>query len=387
MAKAKRRAAFTISVAGSTARSPLKISLNWPLMAVALLVGASIVYLAGLSIFNIITQPNANSGYDLALRGSSSTREFERENQIAQLKNQNTQLQQENQKYKQDIADLDTRVKQLADSIETLKAFAKQLQDRLGVSGPEPPAIPTPSGSTGGNNTTAYLFGDKSGFSVSGAAPGSSDASTSYTAYVADATYYYQQYDKVLSQLQNVNQTLVIKKQNIADLGKQIQNYQNQLNQTVSTFSIDAQRAIDKDVSDNFGVPTDVPVNGLVTSPFGWRPDPFRPGMMGFHYGLDLAVPLLTPVRATKAGYVTYAGYDNSYGWRVEITHSGGWLTLYAHNTNLLVKVGQYVEKGAIISLSGSTGASTGPHVHYELHYNGVPLNPALYIKVPLRYD
>jgi murein DD-endopeptidase MepM/ murein hydrolase activator NlpD len=107
---------------------------------------------------------------------------------------------------------------------------------------------------------------------------------------------------------------------------------------------------------------------------------------LGFHYGIDIAVPMNTPVQATKDGIVTYAAYDEIYGWRVEITHAGGWLSFYAHNTVLLVKVGQHVDKGAIIALSGTTGASTGPHVHYEIHLNGKPVDPALYIKVPLHY-
>ena len=132
MAKAKKRPAFSISISNSSARPPLELSLNRPLLAVLLLVGAAVVYLAGLSAYNMLSQNNTTNGNDLAFQGSGSVREHEREDQIVQLKNLNTQLQQENSKYKQDIADLDTRVKQLADSIETLKAFAKQLQDQVG---------------------------------------------------------------------------------------------------------------------------------------------------------------------------------------------------------------------------------------------------------------
>lgn len=375
MAKAKRRPAFTITINGAATRIPLKFNLSRPVLGVILLVCAALIYLAGLSIYTILTQNNDPNGYNLSINGSSSVREQELENQISQLKNTNNQLQQDNAKYKQDIADLDTRVKQLADSIETLKTFAKQLQDKLGVSSAEPPPIPnsTPSGAVGGDSTAYFNFGG------SGYGNSASD--------VAAAQSYYTQYTQVLAQLQNVNQTITAKQQSINTFGQQLQQYQNQLQQTIDTFNLDAQRTIDKNVTADYGPPTDVPVNGIVTSPFGWRNNPFKPGTNGFHYGIDLAVPLLTPVHATKAGFVTYAGYDNSYGWRIEINHGDGWLTLYAHNTTLLVKVGQHIDKDAIIALSGSTGASTGPHVHYEMHYNNVPVDPALYIKVPLKYD
>jgi len=362
VAKAKKRSAFSISISSATARPPLKLNLNRPLLGVLLLVGAAVVYLAGLSAYNLVTQNTTTNGNDLAFQGSGSVREHEREDQIVQLKNLNTQLQQENTKYKQDISDLDTRVKQLADSIETLKAFAKQLQDK--VSGTGSPPIPTPSGSTDGNTNAGV-------------------------SYIAATQNYYAEYDKVLGQLQNINQTITTKKQGIADLSMKIQNYKDQLVQTSTTYNIDAQRVVSKDVTASFdpSAPGDVPVDGPISSPFGWRQSPFHPGTMGFHYGIDLAVQMNTPVRATKAGIVTYAAYDDVYGWRVEVTHPGGWLSFYAHNTILMVKVGQSIDKGAIIALSGTTGSSTGPHVHYEVHYNGVPVNPVLYMKVPLRYD
>ena len=381
MAKAKKRPAFSISISSASPRPPIRLSLNRPLLAVLLLVGAAVVYLAGLSAYNMFSQNNTTNGNDLAFQGSGSVREHEREDQIVQLKNLNTQLQQENSRYKQDISDLDTRVKQLADSIETLKAFAKQLQDKVGGADSSAlPPIPTPSGSTSSNNTTGSLYGGNTAL-ASNPGPGASN--------IAATQNYYAEYDKVLGQLQNINQTITAKKQGIADLGVKIQNYHTQLVQTATTYNIDSQRAVSKDVTISFdaSAPGDVPVDGPISSPFGWRQSPFHPGAMGFHYGIDLAVQMNTPVRATKAGTVTYAAYDDVYGWRIEITHPGGWLSFYAHNTILMAKVGQTVDKGAIIALSGTTGASTGPHVHYEVHYNGVPVNPVLYMKVPLKYD
>jgi murein DD-endopeptidase MepM/ murein hydrolase activator NlpD len=115
------------------------------------------------------------------------------------------------------------------------------------------------------------------------------------------------------------------------------------------------------------------PVNGPVTSGFG-----VRWGRM--HTGIDIAVPAGTPVRASAAGVVVYAGWMSGYGNLVAIDHGGGLATAYAHNSSLLVTVGQHVSQGDVISLSGSTGHSTGPHVHFEVRVNGVPVDPLGYL-------
>jgi murein DD-endopeptidase MepM/ murein hydrolase activator NlpD len=121
-----------------------------------------------------------------------------------------------------------------------------------------------------------------------------------------------------------------------------------------------------------------------MTSKYGWRDNPFMPGTQQFHYGIDLGCYEGTPVLATKDGVVTHADYDAGYGNRVDISHAGGWLSIYGHNNRILVKVGQVVHKGDIIALSGNTGASTGPHVHYELHKDGTPIDPNTVLAVKL---
>jgi murein DD-endopeptidase MepM/ murein hydrolase activator NlpD len=115
------------------------------------------------------------------------------------------------------------------------------------------------------------------------------------------------------------------------------------------------------------------PVNGPVTSGFG-----MRWGRM--HTGIDIAVPAGTPVHASASGTVVYAGWMSGYGYLVAIDHGNGLATAYAHNSSLLVPVGQHVAQGDTISLSGSTGHSTGPHVHFEVRVNGVPVDPLLYL-------
>lgn len=98
------------------------------------------------------------------------------------------------------------------------------------------------------------------------------------------------------------------------------------------------------------------------------------------HKGVDWGCPVGTTVYASSAGTVVSAGYNSGYGNNVVISHPDGRLTRYAHNSKLLVKAGQWVEQGQSIALSGSTGRSTGPHVHFEIYINGVAVNPLKYI-------
>lgn len=121
------------------------------------------------------------------------------------------------------------------------------------------------------------------------------------------------------------------------------------------------------------------PVRGWISSKFGYRISPFT-GRRVFHEGIDIAARYGAPVRATAKGIVIYAGYKPGYGKLVTIDHGFGYVTRYAHNSKVLVKVGQRVEKGDIIAKVGSSGHSTGPHVHYEVLVNGVPVNPLEFI-------
>lgn len=109
------------------------------------------------------------------------------------------------------------------------------------------------------------------------------------------------------------------------------------------------------------------PVNGVLTSGVGWRLDPFGTGKLFYHRGVDIAVPVGTPVLATRNGKVVFAGERGGYGWAVILEHHDGDRTLYGHNSRLKVKEGETVEAGTVVALSGNTGRSTAPHVHYEL--------------------
>ena len=128
-----------------------------------------------------------------------------------------------------------------------------------------------------------------------------------------------------------------------------------------------------------FCSPVGVNWRSIVTSEFGGRLDPIT-GKRDGHTGMDLAVPTGTPVRAALPGTVRVAKYDSSYGYYVTIGHENGLLTLYGHNSRLLVHPGQVVQAGDVISLSGSTGRSTGPHLHFEVRVNGQRTNPRYYL-------
>ena len=116
-------------------------------------------------------------------------------------------------------------------------------------------------------------------------------------------------------------------------------------------------------------------------SSFGWRIDPIT-GQNAMHEGIDFLVDTGTPVHAAAAGLVVAAQFHPQYGNVVEIDHGNDFTTRYAHNSKLLVKAGDLVQRGAVVAKSGSTGRSTGPHVHFEVRYKGVAQNPNRFLKV-----
>jgi murein DD-endopeptidase MepM/ murein hydrolase activator NlpD len=126
--------------------------------------------------------------------------------------------------------------------------------------------------------------------------------------------------------------------------------------------------------------PTGMPVQGYISSYFGTRPDPFD-GHMARHTGIDIAVPKGTPVHAVAAVMVTFTGVRRGYGKVVEIDHGNGYMTRYAHNSSLLAHPGQRVHVGQVISDAGSTGRSTGSHLHFEVWHGGRVVNPLTYVR------
>lgn len=125
--------------------------------------------------------------------------------------------------------------------------------------------------------------------------------------------------------------------------------------------------------------PRGYPVPGKISSRFGRRRDPLN-GNMAFHSGVDIPSKFGTPIRATADGVVSYSGWTQKSGHVVVIEHGCGFTTIYAHNKANTVKVGQKLKRGDIIGYLGSTGKSTGPHVHYEVWKDGRSVNPQKYM-------
>jgi murein DD-endopeptidase MepM/ murein hydrolase activator NlpD len=132
----------------------------------------------------------------------------------------------------------------------------------------------------------------------------------------------------------------------------------------------------------NYGLSEDFvwPASGIVTSGFGWR-------WGRLHQGIDIAAPVGTPIWAAASGVVQFAGWnDGGYGYMIDILHANGTVTRYAHMSALYVKVGQRVQQGQVIGAIGSTGYSTGPHLHFEVRPNGgIAVNPMTYLAAASR--
>ncbi len=121
------------------------------------------------------------------------------------------------------------------------------------------------------------------------------------------------------------------------------------------------------------------PVQGWVTSDFGFRNAPFR-GASTFHEGLDIAAPYGSPIYAPADGRISFSGRKGGYGNALVLDHGYGVATLFGHTSNVFVQEGEKVRRGQVIAAVGSTGASSGPHLHYEVHVDGVPTDPMKFL-------
>lgn len=162
---------------------------------------------------------------------------------------------------------------------------------------------------------------------------------------------------KMHDQVEDLSRALVHQKKTFQDLVKNLENQRTLLAST----------------------PAIRPTQGLVTSDFGRRKSPYT-GLTEFHKGTDIANRKGTPVIATADGTITFAAQKGFWGKMITIDHGHGMITRYAHLSKFLKKRGDKVKRGDTIGLIGNSGRSTGPHLHYEVRLNGVPINPANYI-------
>lgn len=164
-------------------------------------------------------------------------------------------------------------------------------------------------------------------------------------------------------------------------MSSQEQEYINTLVEQVDNLSV-AYEYIEKIIQDNnhllSHIPTLTPTSGHISSPFGYRRSPFT-GRREFHRGIDISAPQGTPVIAPADGKVVFAGYKAGFGNTIIIEHDFGYTTRYAHLKNFEIEKWQEVKRAELIGYVGNTGRSTGPHLHYEVLFQGVHVNPARY--------
>lgn len=159
----------------------------------------------------------------------------------------------------------------------------------------------------------------------------------------------------------------------VDELGSRLEGRQHQL-EFIDEWI--AQQKFDKEALVN-GAPLK---DGFLSSDFGWRADPFS-GQSEMHEGVDFSAPEGSEIAAVASGIVTWSAEKAGYGNLVEINHGNGFKTRYGHCKKNLVQIGEMVQKGQIIALVGSTGRSSGPHVHFEVYKNNRVVDPASYIR------
>ncbi len=165
----------------------------------------------------------------------------------------------------------------------------------------------------------------------------------------------------------------------VPDLTRMLANLESRVARRDAQLSVLENVILQRELREQI-VPDGRPVRrGFISSYYGERQDPFT-GHQAFHKGVDFAGTLGADVVSVAAGIVTYVGERSGFGHIVEVSHGGGLVTRYAHNKSAAVKVGDTVQRGQTLALMGSTGRSTGPHVHFEVLRNGAPVNPLSFI-------
>ncbi len=164
----------------------------------------------------------------------------------------------------------------------------------------------------------------------------------------------------------------------LEQINQTITNMEHSLDQQGDLFTLAESRLFEKRLS-TLMVPNTKPIDMPVGSGFGFRADPFT-GRAALHTGIDFAAPPGTPIMAAAGGVVLSTDYHPQYGNLLELDHGNGLVTRYAHNSRILVKTGDLVKRGQPVAHVGSTGRSTGPHLHFEVLVEGVPQDPVRFL-------
>jgi murein DD-endopeptidase MepM/ murein hydrolase activator NlpD len=168
----------------------------------------------------------------------------------------------------------------------------------------------------------------------------------------------------------------------VQDFSDLVEKLARQIDQRSDQLSV-LEALLVQDSANRKFLPTKYPISdGWYSSNFGYRIDPFT-GQQSMHEGIDFPAEIGTPVVAAASGKVAFADWHPQYGKMLEIDHGNGLVSRYAHASQLLVKEGDLVVAGQRVAVVGTTGRSTGPHLHFEVRLNGTPQNPARFLQAP----
>jgi murein DD-endopeptidase MepM/ murein hydrolase activator NlpD len=261
-----------------------------------------------------------------------------------------------NSALEEDLRAIEEETERLYDVVHAMRALGEQLRERVGLSGPVLEALPELAPRSGLVIARAPLEAD----GPSGASPGGVAAmlppNTGPWPNHTMAHLVYPPDDRV-ARVARAGEAIT----------RQWDSWQ-QLGQSIDQILGQQSRA---------ARPSIRPAYGPITSGFGRRAGFW--GALAYHTGIDISLPIGSLVVATANGTVTFSGFQVGYGYTVQIRHEGGLSTLYGHLSRPLVHAGQQVAQGQVIALSGNSGISTGPHLHYEIRLNGTPVDPTRY--------
>jgi murein DD-endopeptidase MepM/ murein hydrolase activator NlpD len=282
-----------------------------------------------------------------------------------------------------EVRNFTTEVEQLEADLMEIERISNEIRELIGVEEPDLTSTPEPSSSrvdgsfdpsTGLPSTSLRASGAspaQDGHMTTGLGGGSPYPSIDYRllnhpmAVVAEASQHVQNIGLLLPI--TLREQQMLREQVLKRLGK------------IEPIKRHDPEALEAELQLLAAAPKRWPVDveTRITSWYG--PREFK-GRREFHTGIDIGVWYSTEIKATKAGKVVFAGWLPRYGWTVEIQHEMGYSTLYAHNRYYFPDAGDEVEEGEVIALSGDTGDTTGPHLHYEIRLNGKPVDPMKYL-------
>lgn len=342
----KKRQPITIMIVPHSERPPISLRIPSWMTPLVLVILAALLALAVSFV---------GSHYRL----QSQLEELQREQEMEasrQKEMRTTILSQQDE-----VRNLSTEVEQLEAGLMEIERISNAIRALIGVEEPDLTSTPEPSSfRVGEPSDTTYGLGSGSPYQSIGDSPSNrSMAAVAETSQTA----------------QNLGLLLPVTLQEQQILWEQILKRLEK----IDPIKRHDPEALEAELQLLAVAPKRWPVDSEIRITSGYGPREFK-GRREFHTGIDIGVWYSTEVKATKAGKVVSAGWLPRYGWAVEIEHERGYSTLYAHNRYYFPDAGDEVEEGESIALSGDSGDTTGPHLHYEIRLNGKPVDPMKYL-------